>query len=146
MSLFKRKRRLEELKLPELPKLPDLPEFIQPLSRPKTEFPVYEKAELELPPLHQQGLPPLRFARPRMERLERPIIGVERERPLYVKIDEYKKAIEALDIIREKVQDAEHVLEKIDKLREEVGKEVVSWRVGLDKIRERLILIDSKLR
>jgi len=70
---------------------------------------------------------------------------VEEGKPIFVKIENYKGALELIDQIKKKVKEAEKVFEEIEKMREERDKKIDAWKADLNKIKEKLINVDKKL-
>jgi hypothetical protein len=70
--------------------------------------------------------------------------GVE-EKPLFVKIEKYKDVVETLKKLKARLNDADIVLGKITRLKEEEDRELAMWQGDLEKIRNQLMDIDRNL-
>lgn len=147
MSLFKKKRLDDSIKLPELPKL-EFPSY-EPQIRPINDKPeihelremIKETKEQEIPirkAIPQQGL---ERAMP-LKHLD--IINKE-EKPLFVRIDKYKQAVNDLEHIKNRLREAEHLLDEIDRIRLEENRELEEWRSEINRVKEKLLDIDKKL-
>lgn len=144
MGLFTKKKGIE--RIPEFPKLPD-------------ELPSYEPELPDFKPMKFQEteetiMPPLEIPiRKKIDFSPRPLITEERERitplraekPLFIKIDRYKEAIANIDLIKDKIREADAVINKIYDLKTEEEKELTEWHSTLTKIKEKLIAVDKKL-
>lgn len=71
--------------------------------------------------------------------------AVSSGKPLFVKIEKYKDALSAMDVLKKKLADVEHVLAEIDKVREDEDKVLDQWKSDVSKIKEKLIDLDSDL-
>ena len=67
------------------------------------------------------------------------------EKPLFVKIDKYKSALNAIDNLKVKIREAEGVLSEINSVRQQEAQKLDEWRKDLRDIRERLLTIDQNL-
>lgn len=154
MGLFSRKKRpVDSLKLPELPRL-EFPSYEQQVRPVMQEKPSFEKPDLhELKEMVRETKGqnvdiPIRKIIPQ-QGLERSIparhFDFKEEKPLFVKIDKYKQAINDIEHIRNRLREAEHLLDEIDRLRIEEQRELENWRSEVNRIKEKLLDIDKKL-
>jgi len=122
------------------------------------EFPTFKfSEESSLPPLPPKTsfpkFPEVAKEGSRLEPLEIPVRrppmihekDVEKKIPLFVKINKYKAVVSSLHHIKEKVQEAENVLHKLDIIKAEEDRELNSWHESVSEIKERLLDIDEKL-
>ncbi len=161
MGLFGRHEKKEESapKRRPLPKLPDFPEMPQPTKQP-AEFPRYEPSIREIK--HEVARPPQRapVAIPQRAPLhQRPTMAspqtrvasrarhphVAEDKPLFVRIDDYKGALQALDSLKEKVAEAEKVLSGLEHLREQETQHLHKWQKELQALKSKLMTIDHSL-
>ena len=149
MGLFTKKKEEKSLTLPEFPKLPEFPSYESVLNEEKQEQrPIQGPPRFERPsekedlgfdlPVREGNLPKLRTATLSRE----PVVE---EKPLFIKMDDYKSAINDLAIIKAKITDAEKILEKLKGIREQEEKEFMDWHEGISRIKDKLISIDEKL-
>ncbi len=144
MGLFSKKsdKSSEKISEPFLPKLPDFPEQMSGTNYGASSldnFPSYTPAfsTPSLPPsimTKKKEYPPLR---PKMHNGE--------EKPLFVKIENYKDAMKTLDRVKEELKRTDEVLEKINEIRSNEEKELESWHNEIRKLKDRLLEIDKKL-
>ncbi len=133
MGLFSKKRS-EEL---EMPKFPDLPE--------EPSFPSYE------PEFAKEEESPDEFGIPERKpgfEARAPLFEPERrsiEKPIFVKIEQYKEALDNIDSIKTKVREAEELLSRLDQLRAQEDKELQNWHDNINRIKDKLISVDKKL-
>ena len=142
----------------EKPKLPELPTT----KESKEEmFPSYKrefsgiKREIQKPVFTAPK--PMPMPRPQMKpqpamRQEMPEVGpaidrphVAGDKPIYVKIDQYKDAMETVDKIKDLCNEADRKLGEISKLRASEDRELEQWQADVDKIKDKLLQIDKKL-
>ncbi|MBT3691439.1 hypothetical protein HOG16_04320 [Candidatus Woesearchaeota archaeon] len=143
MSFFKKKEKNFDSKVPEFDPIP--------LETPKvsSEIP-------KLPDYGQEfGTIKKEVGRPSPVKIRKPEI-VERkkissgsipigDKPIFVKIDNYKSAMEDIHKIKELCSEADGLLDDIHKIRTEENKELERWNSDLDKIKEKLLNVDRKL-
>ena len=133
MGLFSKKRS-EEL---EMPKFPDLPE--------EPSFPSYEPQFAKEESPDEFGIPQRQSSfeareQPRFEPEHRQI-----EKPIFVKIEQYREALDSIDAIKTKVHEAEELLSRLDQLRSQEDKELQNWHDNVNRIKDKLISVDKKL-
>ena len=144
MVLFGKKKRPEDsLRLPELPKL-EFPSY-EPQVRPVTERPdIHELREI----VRETRAPdiPVRKMVPQ-QGLEKPVfarhINIGEEKPLFVKLDRYKQAVNDIEHIKNRLREAEHLLDEIDRIRIEENRELEEWRAEINRLKEKLLDIDK---
>lgn len=132
-SLGKKKeiKEFPDFKFSEESKLPPLPTTES--SFPK--FPKFPKKEVSSEPFNI----PIRKPPMIQER------GVSKKIPLFVKISKYKTVMSTLHKIKEKVQESENILSKLDVIKSEEDRELSSWHENISEIKERLLEIDENL-
>lgn len=139
MALFGKKNRDEDL---ELPKFPDLPE--------EPSFPSYEPefANLEDETPDEFGIPERRPSfgadRERTPRFEAPEKRVV-DKPVFVKIEQYREALDNIEDIKTKIKEAEELLASLDHLKTQEDHELQNWHNAINRIKEKLISVDRKL-
>jgi hypothetical protein len=74
--------------------------------------------------------------------VERVVVG---DKPIYVKMDQYKDAMHNIDKIKELCNEADRMLSEISKLRASEDKELEQWQGEVDKIKDKILLVDKKL-
>ncbi len=80
------------------------------------------------------------------ERLPEPeAANVAEDKPVFVKIQQYREAMASIELLKQKAQDVEFVLGKIEELRAQEQVELNNCQNDLNKIKEKLIGIDKKL-
>ncbi len=132
MGLFGSKK--NEGKLPPL-EFPELPKSIPTFEGQKQEIST-EAAEIK-----QAVSQPLAMDVPQMSRTS--MAGPEQ--PLFVKIDKYRDVMDNLSKLKKRLGEAEGVLTKMHRLKEEEDRELEAWHSDLEKIRTQLLNIDRNL-
>ena len=77
---------------------------------------------------------------PRPSELQRP-----EEKPVFVKIEQYKEAMQSIQQLKQKLKDIESSLQRVENIRAQEQDELKSCQDNLNKLKERLIAIDQKL-
>ena len=65
--------------------------------------------------------------------------------PVFVKIDEYKEVLDAMSLIKGKIEDAKKTLEKINGIKNEEDKELEAWQRNLEDIEHKVLFVDKSL-
>ena len=65
--------------------------------------------------------------------------------PIYVRIEEYRDAMEVVNMIKNKLVEARKVLEKINELKNEEDMELERWENGLEALERKMQFIDKAL-
>lgn len=74
--------------------------------------------------------------------VERVVAG---DKPIYVKMEQYKDAMHNIDKIKELCNEADQMLSEISKLRASEDRELEKWQDEVDKIKDKILLVDKKL-
>ncbi len=146
MPLFKKKEKNFDSEVPEFKPLP--------LDKPKMgmadtpKLPNYDnefgtiKKEVGMPkpmPMPKVSIP---------ERRKPETVGspsMSGDKPIFVKIDNYRDAMENITTIKELCNEADSLLDSIHKIRNEEDRELEKWHRDLDKVKDRLLNVDKKL-
>ena len=127
MSLFGKKREEKEapLQFPELPK--SVPSF-EPFGN---DVDAIRSAVSPSPSLSMRPMLPSSLG--------------DTEKPLFVKIEKYRDVVETLKKLKTRLNEADTILSKLNRLKEEEDRELSMWQSDLEKIRNQLLEIDKKL-
>ena len=168
MGLFSKKKKEDiSLTLPKLPELefPSYEPQVETRLPPKIEskpsnltFPEREKPSLpELKQIikdeshreihEEHGIPIRRRVIPEKptEKFMPRKMELEDKQPLFVKIENYKEALNDLENIKLRIREADLILDEMNRIRLEEEKELTSWKNELEKIKFKLLEIDRKL-
>ena len=125
----------------------DIPEFRAEKPRNMPIMPNYEK---EFGTIKKEvGRPSLQQPRVRIPEIKpqaSPVANrISGDKPVFVKIDNYKEAMASIDKIKELINGAEGMLDEVRKIRSEEDKDLEKWHKNLDKVKEKLLDVDKKL-
>lgn len=67
------------------------------------------------------------------------------EKPVFVKIDEYKQVLDTLGLIRKNVAEAKKIFSELTAIKDREGAELQTWGTNLDEIEEKLGEIDKMM-
>ena len=67
------------------------------------------------------------------------------QKPVYVKLDEYKNILTLVDTLKAQVQAAKETLDDIRKLKQEEDVELEIWQTVIQEIENRMNFIDSTI-
>ncbi|MAG50265.1 hypothetical protein CL621_01330 [archaeon] len=128
----------KESKLPKFPAygtpkrqdVPSLPPQESDFEIPKRE-PLMRQQPITAAPTFEEGTP---ISRPELQ-----------GKPVYVKMEEYKKILNALDAVKNKINKAEETLLSIERFKEREDMELRKWKEEVNRIKENLIMVERKL-
>lgn len=70
---------------------------------------------------------------------------MERKRPIFVKIDDYKDIIDIVTLLRKKIKDSRGILNSINNLKNEEDSEIEQWNSNLEEIEKKIDFINRSL-
>jgi hypothetical protein len=70
---------------------------------------------------------------------------MQREKNVFIKIEEYNDILDLIALINEKVKEARTVLGKLNELKNQEDNELISWKNALDEVERKLKYIDQSL-
>lgn len=119
----------------ERPFLPQrqFPPQEQRQERPLENYPNLQR-ELAAPPRESP------YQMPRPSELQRP-----EEKPVFVKIEQYKEAMQSIQQLKQKLKEIEGSLQRLESIRSQEQNELKACQDNLNKLKERLIAIDKRL-
>ncbi len=65
--------------------------------------------------------------------------------PVYVKIEEYKDALDLLNEIKNKIREARQTLDDINRLKNEEDAELELWETSLEEVEKKVDFIDKMM-
>ena len=68
-----------------------------------------------------------------------------REVPVFIKVEDYKDVIDVMELIKNKISEANGVLEKIRHLKAEEDAELELWNSNLEDVERKISYIDKTL-
>jgi len=68
---------------------------------------------------------------------------VDKNLPVFVKINDYKEVLDTVDVMKQKLKETTKTLEKIRELKAEEDREIQEWEKNVADIARRLSFIDS---
>jgi len=145
MSLFSRKE--PEVKKPELPTFPEFPDMPE-----ETEIPSYESTldaikrevgtESDIPvrePARERRLPSF------SQDFSPVTPNICEEKPIFVKLENYKEALSQLTELKRKIDEAETLISQIEQLKNEEAAKLESWKHNVQSIKDKLLSVDKGL-
>ena len=66
-------------------------------------------------------------------------------KPLFVQIDEYNRIIETVNNLKFSLQEAERILGSLKQMKEKENEELSRWDAHLNKVKDKLLMIDKRL-
>jgi len=139
---------------PELPEddleLPPLPE-LEPIGPEETKATNYE-----IPPLEEEFPLPLEP----MPKLEEPMKTIEPQEPIdltkekpetksrgpiFIKVDDYRNILENVNVIRNKINESDYIIEALNDLKTKIDSEFEKWREEFEEMQRKVMYMDKAL-
>ncbi len=170
MGLFSKKKEAAKQELPKFPEFPKFnpnnpaayqPEFATTIKElpkepvdavPAPPVLTHDEADMNIP-LRKPLPPKLLDIPPRMMK-SRSLPLVEQpepaqnytvEKPLFIKVDDYREAMGNIEALKRTLQETEQLLEKLSSIRLAEEEELKKAHSNLDAIKEQLLFIDKRL-
>jgi hypothetical protein len=70
---------------------------------------------------------------------------MNKEKNVFVKIDEYNDILDIISLVNEKVNEARVILGKISELKNQEDNELEAWKASLDDVDRKLRYVDQTL-
>jgi hypothetical protein len=129
----------------------DVPEFQSGDSQKPAESPKFPSFEHEFGTIKKEIGKPSPMQKKRI--MPKPATGFSPanrvspagDKPIFVKLESYKEAMENIDKIKGLCNEADSLLDKIHKIRTEEDRELENWHRDLDKVKDKLLTVDKKL-
>lgn len=65
--------------------------------------------------------------------------------PVFVKLDDYKKAMSSVDNVKKQIVQIKKTLQKIDELRDKEQEELFGWKEHIARVEEEISFVDKSL-
>lgn len=70
---------------------------------------------------------------------------MERQAPIFVKVDEYKDVLDILDLVKNKIRDAKTTMHEINDLKNQEDSELAIWANEIADIERKIEFIDQTM-
>ena len=67
------------------------------------------------------------------------------DKPMFVKIEEFKEIENTMELVKSKIDDAKASLTRIESLKREEENEINQWKYELEEIQKKVMSIEEKL-
>ena len=150
---FKNKPKLvveEESHLPTIPELPSIEEHHDEMNYDSSELQALPSYEPTIGQIKREVEKPTESDVPQRERKIMPKMVMHstemtQEKPLFIKIEQYKDALRAVDHLKEKVAEAEQLFKIIEDIRTQEEQRLEAWKHAIQSLKDKLLLIDQNL-
>lgn len=124
---------------PESTQVPKLPEMNFEDNFPKFPDDTHENSSFPAMPVFDNppDLHPADDIKPSFTR--------ETDKPLFIKIEDYRDSIANIELLRSKIKETEEYLEKLNDIKLAEEEELKKCRKNIDMIKQKLISVDKKL-
>lgn len=150
----------------QMPEIPNLPEFPSLDEEEFSDFPKYEPTLADIKkeitkgdeeftvPVRDQSLSGKKMTNFSQSETNAPAFVPETparqsigmgEKPLFVKIDNYKQAMHTLDALKAKLDDAEEVLRAFEDVKAQEDEKLEAWKRDIQNMKDKLFSIDKEL-
>jgi hypothetical protein len=126
----------------------DFDEAVIPrMGKENEEFPIARREDINSGSFPQQERVEQPFVPQREEVMKKEIQIPKKveEKPVFVQIDDYRDAMNNIEILKQKVREVEYVLDKLNDIKSQEQIEISNCETSLNKIKEKLIEVDKKL-
>ena len=132
-------------KMPEMRAEYERPSFKPSPEEPDFELPTRLPGKIEL--REPMKVPLSEPVRESVERSYNPVgnYGNVGSEPIYVKLDDYKKAVKSIALIRDKIEEADELIGKIVQLKKEEDQQLNEWHREITEIKNKLMEVDRTL-
>lgn len=65
--------------------------------------------------------------------------------PVFVKVEDFKDALDVMNMIRLKIEDAKKTLEKVHELKSEEETEIELWHTSIEEVERKIDFVDKTL-
>jgi hypothetical protein len=72
-------------------------------------------------------------------------VSRKQEMPVFVKIEDYKDVIDIMELVKNKISEANSLLEKIKELKAQEDAELELWNANLEDVERKIAYIDRTL-
>ncbi|MBT7903371.1 hypothetical protein HN587_05905 [Candidatus Woesearchaeota archaeon] len=70
---------------------------------------------------------------------------MERSAPVFVKIDEYKDVLDIIDLVKNKIGEAKHLINQINEIKNQEDTELEMWYNEINDIERKVDYVDKTL-
>lgn len=143
-----------EIRPRPMPSLPPLPKISMPIEEEPEEEPSFEEPKEEpgyrVPEFEEFQTPIRRPLKPMLgESIMKPKMFSEHvtndSKPIFVKLEKYRSAINNINELKRKIREAEELIEEIEKIKSQEDREFSNWQKHISDIKARLLEIDRNL-
>ncbi len=139
-----------EIRPRPMPSLPPLPKISMPIEEETPFEEPKEEQGYRVPEFEEFQAPIRRPLKPMLgESIMRPKMFSEHitndSKPIFVKLEKYRSAINNISELRRKIREAEELIEEIEKIKSQEDREFSNWQKHISDIKARLLEIDRNL-
>ncbi|MBT5021788.1 hypothetical protein HOK51_05970 [Candidatus Woesearchaeota archaeon] len=70
---------------------------------------------------------------------------MEKTTPVFVKIDEYKDVLDIVDLVKNKLLEAKHLIEQINEIKNQEDAELETWHAEILDVEKKIDYMDKTL-
>lgn len=138
---------------PNLPQFPDIPKYESTVADIKKEVGKEGADDLDIPmrkpSFEGKSMASTEISKPISESFDASPsprrVSFSEERPLFVRIDNYKEAMHTLDALKAKLSDAEELLAALEEVKAQEEQKLDDWKKDIQNIKDKLVSIDKEL-
>ena len=160
MGLFNKKKSGETQSFssqqPVMPEFPDVPELEENAEDQEFQFSTYEPSiadiknqvdsdDFSVPPEREHTIKHTMTNKYESASSKENQISFSEEKPVFVRMDNYKEALKQLKSLKEKIDTAQNLLSELDSVREEEERKLEEWRRELSSIKEKILSVEKQL-
>jgi uncharacterized protein Yka (UPF0111/DUF47 family) len=70
---------------------------------------------------------------------------INKEMPVFVKIDDYKEVLDVIELMKNKIEQAKSLIARINELKNEEDSELEAWKTNINEIEQKIDNVDNSL-
>jgi hypothetical protein len=147
MSLFSKEKQIitKKQESPILPEFPDIPDDNEIPSYESTLEAIKKEVGTDIPMRETSIERKLPSATPDFSQSVMPSQNIGDDKPVFVKLDNYKEALAQLTELKKKVDEAETLINQLEQLKNEENIKLENWKHNLQSMKDRLLSLDKGL-
>jgi len=65
--------------------------------------------------------------------------------PIFVKVEDYRDVLDMIDLLKQKINDANSIIKQVRQIKEKEDHEIETWEASLEEVEARVASIDQTL-
>jgi hypothetical protein len=70
---------------------------------------------------------------------------MQKSAPIFVKVEDYRDVLDMIDLLKQKIHDANGIINNIRQIKAKEDNEIETWQTSLEEVESRVAAIDKTL-